>query len=259
MKKRIIVLISILMFAICFSGCSKTEISTKPKDKSDQHIDGGYEISTMTYVKEEVNDDINIQYPKVSGIENEVMEKKINDRIKSEALKIYNEYNDEDLGHLDLDVKYSISLENEYFLSIHYVGVADLEMAPHPHKLFYTTNIDMQTGNRLRLVDIVDIDEGLIEMFVNGDFKLIWPEQEESELSHCRTYDVAEKSFIDADSEENMGSVFSYMTKDSLGLTIPTEHSIGGYAQFEIKYKEIVDYLKFAGEKWSESIFNTEE
>lgn len=252
MMKRIIILTSILIFTIYFTGCNKTE-------ELDQITDNSYEISTIIYTEEDDNNNISIEYPKVSGLSDEAKQKTINDMIKAEALKVYDDYNYEDRGHLSLDIEYNITLKNGYILSIQYFGLGDVEMAPHPHKLFYTTNIDMKMGNRLRLVDLVNIKEKLINMFINGEFKPLWPEQEEVALSNYGTYDVAKESLINADSIDNMGSVFSYLTNDTLGISIPAAHAIGGHAEFEIKYKDIAEYLKDDSEGWKEFMSNTEE
>ena len=41
-----------------------------------------------------------------------------------------------------------------------------------------------------------------------------------------------------------MESEFSYMTKDSLGISIRGIHALGDYAEFEIKYKDIWKYIR---------------
>lgn len=259
MNNKNIIFISILIFTIYLTGCNNADNLNDSQKGIEELTVVSYDISSMTYIVEDDDNNISIEYPVVSGLSDEVNQKKINELIKAEALKVYNTYYYEDrdyLGHLDLDIEYYISLKNEYILSIQYYGLGDLENAPHPDKLFYTTNIDMMMGNRLKLVDLVNIEEGLINMFISREFEPLWQVQDESDLGYYGTYDVAEESFINAD---NMGSVFSYLTNDSLGISIPVSHAIGGHGEFEIKYKDIAEYLAGDSEGWNEFITNTEE
>ena len=43
-----------------------------------------------------------------------------------------------------------------------YSGYAYNKNAAYPRDIFTTINIDLQTGNRIRLKDIVNIDEGFV-------------------------------------------------------------------------------------------------
>lgn len=252
MNNKNIVFISILIFTICLTGCNNADNINDSQEELEELNVFSYDISSMTYTVEDDDNNISIEYPVVSGLSDEVNQKKINELIKAEALKVYNTYYCEDrdyLGHLNLDIEYTISLENEYILSIQYYGLGNLENAPHPHKLFYTTNIDMMMGNRLRLVDLVNIEEELINMFISGKFEPLCQVQDEFDLGYYGSYDGAEESFINAD---NMESVFSYLTNDSLGISIPVSHAIGGHAEFEIKYKDITEYLASDSDGWNE-------
>lgn len=83
-------------------------------------------------------------------------------------------------------------------------------------------------------------------MLVDGKFKVVNSEYEseyKSEISMV-TPDDWKKRLLAADPSDNMGSEFSYMTKDSLGISIGVLHALGGYAEFEIKYKDILKDIK---------------
>ncbi len=265
MKNKNIVFISVLISLICLTGCNITDKMNDLQEimgkivvsKIDKTIDfqeeldnlseNSYAISSMTYNVEDDNNNISIEYPVVTGLSDEANQIKTNKLIKAEALKVYDYYNDDrdSYGHLKLHILYDISLESEHILSIRYAGWADLEGLMHPHKWYYTTNIDMMTGNRLRLADMVSIEEGFINMFISGEFEPLCVEQVENEdgeldLGYYGSYDTAEEGFINAD---NMGSIFSYLTKDTLGIVIPVSHAIGGNAQLEIRYEDIAEYF----------------
>lgn len=259
MKSRSVIFVNIIIVTICLSGCYNADISIDLEQETDEITLDNYEISSITYIEEDDENNINIEYPVVFGLSDEGKQKKINELIKVEALKGYTAYYSEDrdfLGRLDLDIHYNVSLESDYILSIQYYGLGELEMAPHPNKLFYTTNIDMMMGNKLRLVNIVNIKEGFINKFIDGEFEHIGPLDIEPDLGEYEIYDVVEDRFVNAD---NMGSTFSYLTKDSLGISIPAGHAIGGYAEYEIKYKDIWEYLWDDIKGWNEFISSIEE
>ncbi|TYQ15265.1 UNVERIFIED_CONTAM: hypothetical protein Cloal_1699 [Acetivibrio alkalicellulosi] len=210
-----------------------------------------YDISSMTYTIEDDDNSISIKYPLISGLNDQIKQKIINELIMTEALKVYNYYDCEDRGHLALDIEFNISLKSDYILSIQYYGLGYVEEAARPNKLFYTTNIDILTGIKLRLVDLVNIEDEFINMYINGEFEYVGPLEEEPNLGYYGTHAFAEKGFINAD---NMESVFSYLTVDSLGISIPVAHAIGGYAEFEIKYKDIPEYLVGNSQGWNKFI-----
>lgn len=53
---------------------------------------------------------------------------------------------------------------------------------------------------------------------------------------------------MEGDSLDNIGTekqsdVFSYLTADSLGISIGVSHALGDHAEFEIRYEEIKDNI----------------
>lgn len=254
--KKINIVISVLIIIVSLVVSNKgAEMRSSSQKNIAQVNSDGYEISTSMYVKEEENNSISIQYPKISGLNDKDLEKKINEIIKTETFKVYNYYDYLDREHLNLEIKYNVSLKSESILSIQYSGLGYVENAAHPNKLFYTTNIDMKTGCRLRLRDLVNINEKIINMFINGEFKPLWKEQEKFALKYYKTYDKVRKKFIHGDYMDNIGTfnqsdVYSYLTNDSLGISVPVIYAIGGHAEFEINYKDIIEYLKKDSEGW---------
>lgn len=260
MIKKIIIAICIFMVTMYLTSCNIYNFKNNTQEKSDELDTTMYEYSTLIYIDKEDINDISIQYPVISGLSNKIKQQKINDTIKANALKVYNYYDYPDREHLDLDIEYLVSLKSDCILSIQYFGLGYIKGAAHPNKLFYTTTIDIKTGNRLRLLDLVNVEEGLLDMFVNGEFKPLCPKQEESALELYKNYDELKKLFINADNMDYIGTdmqsdVFSYLTKDSLGISVPVAFAIGGHAEFEIEYDKIKEYLKI-NPKYSYAISN---
>jgi hypothetical protein len=256
MKKRNL-LICILLFSILVTACDRIDESSEKSQGFDENtsnnIEETYEIIAETYLVEDDENSISIQYPVISDLSDKDMQKKINEVIMQETLKIYDYYDYEDRGHLDLEIEFNIALESSSILSIQYYGLGYVENVAHPNKLFYTTNIDMQRGVKLKLVDLISIEDDFVNMFINGDFKHVGPLEEDPILDYNYPLAIVKENFINAD---NMGSEFSYLTNDSLGISIPASHAIGGYALYEIKYDDIKEFCTENNQAWNELLNN---
>ncbi|AIQ14915.1 PdaC/SigV domain-containing protein [Paenibacillus durus] len=242
---------------------SKVENTNDPNNQQKLSIsnDINYKITEFTDSKSTDKLNYNIKYPQLSGLIDVDKQKKINNTLKDEALKVL-KYYEEPYGSVDVNIDYKIVLKTTNILSIQYSGVGYVSNAAHPNNLFYTTNINIKAGKRLRLKDIVNIDEDLASKFLNDGFKALWPEQGEA-LKHITNEEV-QQNFKDADSLDNIGTekqsdVFSYFTNDSLGISISVSHAIGDHAEFEIKYQDIKDNTKTENEIWNDLLNPTFE
>lgn len=94
-------------------------------------------------------------------------------------------------------------------------------------------------------------------MLVIGKFKAVNSEYESEYTSEINMVapDDWKKRLLAADPLDNMGSEFSYMTKDSLGISIGVMHALGDHAEFEIKYKDILKDIKLKDDTNFSKIF----
>ena len=249
-----ITMFSILLLASCGQGKAiETNGQSLPNnvvEKADENIDHStkqsnsesitYEIRKETYIDK----DIKINYPQITNLNDSDKQKMVNDLIKNEALKVLNYYPMVDSG-LSLEINYEIKRKSANLLSIQYSGVGYVKDAAHPNNIFYSTNINMDKGIRLRLKDIVKIDKNFIGKFkeaskaLKSDYNGILDELSNEDLI---------KKFSEADSLDNIGTenqsdTFSYLTNDSLGISVSVPHALGDHAEFEIKYKDIKDHM----------------
>lgn len=226
---------------------------SKPNNQEVPNItEEKYTITKLYYSKSDDKLRCTIKYPEISGLNDIDNQKKINTTLKDEALKVLNYYEDS-YGSVELNIDYKIVYMNQNILSIQYSGLGSVSNAAHPNNLFFTTNIDIKTGERLRLKDIVNIDQDFANKFLNGEFKALWPEQSVA-LKHY-TNDEIRKYFLEADSLDSIGTdqqsdVFSYFTDDSLGISISVGHAIGDHAEFKISYKNIKGNIKTENKIW---------
>ena len=208
-----------------------------------------YQITKNVYK----NKNVIIKYPQIMNFGENAKQEMLNKIIKDDALRILNNYKGV-TDELSLEITYNIKLENTYFLSIQYSGYTNIKGAAHPTNIFYTTNIDIENGKKLRLADLVKIDEAFVKNFKKGQF-IDWQGQTDSDAIQRKSAvisavnDLSSKDLIkyfnesDNMGEENASSTFSYLAKNSLGISVNIPHAIGDHGEFEMKYKDISDNI----------------
>lgn len=202
--------------------------------------DNSYEIIKKTFTSPGVK----ITYPQITRLSDPYRQEKINQLIKTEALKVL-QYYPEAKQELSLKIDDEIKWKNENLLSIQYSGVGYMKGAAYPNNLFYTTNINIPQGRKLQLKDLVIIDETLINKFKSGGLKALKPEHNDI-LQGLTDNELIEKlNKADSPDYPSGSDIFSYFTKNSLGLSFSAPHALGDHAEFEIKYPEIKNNLKF--------------
>jgi hypothetical protein len=226
----------------------ENNISSKSTDQvSNSEV---YEITQSSYTDKGMK----IAYPQIVGLSDTNRQKEINDLIKKEALKILDYYN---IGEeVSLDINYDIKWKGTNLLSIKYFGVSNIKGAAYPENMFYTTNVDMNNVNIVKLTDIININEDFVEKVKEGKY-VAWDSELSSAINLIKedidSYNLVNE-FQNADSmcEENTSFSFSYFTKDSLGISIGVAHALGDHAEFEIKYQDLKENIKTENEIWKD-------
>ncbi|QMV40484.1 polysaccharide deacetylase family protein [Cohnella cholangitidis] len=203
-----------------------------------------YEVTSETYR----NQDLILSYPQIIGLGDRAKEQAINKTLKNEALKVESLYADAD-ENFHLEMKYAIQAQTPKYLSVMYSGTSVVPDAAYPTNLLFTTNIDILTGERMKLSDIVDINASFIENFKKGKYKPYDPElQIEQEIKESMN-EYSDENWVsffehaDDLGEENAMNVFSYLTDDALGISFGVPHAIGDHAEVEIAYEELKGIL----------------
>jgi hypothetical protein len=218
-----------------------TSPGVKPAEPPDNNNNRDpYEITKANYT----DHDIKINYPQITKSSDQQKEGIINALIKHETMKVLNYYLPE-VQDLTLEINYEIKSKSASLLSIQYTGVGYMNGAASPNNHFYTTTIDFEMGNSLRLKDMVNIDKNFVEN-LKQNAKAIKPEHQ-SILNSIATNELL-NMLTNADSLDNIGTenqsdTFSYFTSDSLGISIPISHAEGDHAVFEISYQTIAQNI----------------
>ncbi|WP_431086151.1 DUF4163 domain-containing protein [Paenibacillus sp. 8b26] len=234
-----------------FSKSGEVRIDSEHSITSNTHIEQqSYELIQEKYSE----NGIIVKYPQITKLKDAEKQKSLNQILKNEVLKGLHEYGDSGSGvHLEID--YETKRQSERFLSVQYTGIRYVKDAAYPNHIFYTTNLDMNQASRLRLSDLVKIEKPFIELLKNGKITAVQPEQKgligdftQDELNQWLTSaDVPEGS-----AEESELDTFSYLTSDSLGVSIPVAHAVGDHAEYEIRFAQIPDGIKQNKELWQE-------
>jgi len=135
-----------------------------------------------------------------------------------------------------LHIGYEIMRNDDRILSIFYTADFYSPYAPHPTQLIFSTNIDLINNRRLKLSDILQVDDVLPDEF------LFWePVGNGQYINEIRDYirglgkEVLRSGFGSADIIGSMNrlGIFSYLKPNRIGISISVPNYLGDHAEFE--------------------------
>lgn len=215
------------------------------------------EYSTQTTTKYQLTKNVykvknvTVNYPQIINLGDDIKQKSLNEIIKNDVLEGFTKDVDD---NLTLEINYNIQLENKGFMSIQYYGLSTTKGIAYHTNQFYTSNIDIKNEKKLKLDDIIKIDDNFIKIYRNGSYVALEPSNSEMEaavnqyISTISNQDLIEY-FKQADSrnfEENPSSTYSYLTNDSIVVSINIPHAIGDHAEYKIKSTDIQNNINIA-------------
>lgn len=241
MDKKIITIsvISILLTSLVVVNSNKIEnekiIETHLENTYTQKVDiSKYTIEEKTYI----NKDIKVKYPQINGLEDEKKQELINNLIKEKAISIYSKT----LKELDKDQKYEvdgsyeIKLKDDKILSIAYSSFNNITPSAYPYSLFYTTNIDINSGKELTIKDFIpEVNEDFVQILKKG--KYVGPVE--------KNYQEQLIKFVFSNYPDNddlidvIKNSYVYITEDAIGISIPVPHVAGDYFPIEINKSDL--------------------
>lgn len=145
-----------------------------------------------------------------------------------------------DVVPIVLMISYQIKGNTDAWLSLIYRANYSSTYSAHPSNLVYTTNIDKRTDRRVGLSDLVILNEAFVKEFRT------WKRSEASEVTE--EVEKAINEYISHISDEellagfrasdqigsnNPWGIYTYLTKDNLGISIEVPNYAGDHAEFE--------------------------
>ena len=132
-------------------------------------------IIKKEYRNQRRNNDIQVCYPQIQGLDDEGKEKRINYQIRKDATRLVSGelYKNDNLWH---NLDYEIKLVNGEIISILYEGFSGVNIG-YPgagHRTepeILATTVDIESGKRLKLSDIITDFDTLAELLVEDKFE----------------------------------------------------------------------------------------
>ncbi len=252
-KMRIVIGLVIVTILVFLTGCnSERAVETennpvngqvtpteeeKPSKIGDEANTVPYQLKQSTYEK----GNIIVHFPQLTEMENITLEQQINEFLKREILQFVHQYEN---GDATLEIDYGVMTDTQDTLSILYTGY--YSGGAYPSHLLFTTNIDLRTGEKIRLFDKVSINEDFIKKFNHAPYIIrenpTSPNEEISlavkEYLNQITQEELIKAFKQADltdMTDNAYGVYSYFQDGALVISIQVPHVIGDHAEFKME------------------------
>jgi len=238
---------------------SQTQINSLEDEHVEQlksvETEKSYDIVESRYFDsdETMNKYIDITYPQVNGLGNGQIEQIINDEIKNTALKVLELF--ASLDDMEVIADYLITYASDDILSIYFTALpvyAPLDSLAYPMRHNVSANFLIELGERIGLANIVDINDDFTNSFYDnfylyGDYR-----SDEGKTSVDEdikgTFDLDNLLISDKDYNKE---ICSYLTEDSLFISIAVRKSAGSYALYKANYSDIEEFLNI---KWRAGI-----
>lgn len=248
MKKQIASIVIMSCVLLLLTGCMR---QANPQNAGDNTV---YKINKQSYINKKVM----INYPEVAGLSDSEKQKKVNELIKAEALHMLSHYSEEQLDKLTLELNYEIKVQKPEILSIAYSGFRHLQASVYSP--FFTTNIDMRDGTRLRIQDMVNIDHDFSEKIERGRY---FPQSAQIPLQRVQAI-VSENILQGLNTADYLGGIqnqydiYVYFTNGFLGISVGLPRPYGHHVEIEIPYQDITNNVKKENTIWKNFISNDE-
>ena len=214
----------------------KPPLTKDPLPDEQEEKSESYQIKKTLYQ----SGNLTIQYPQLTDMTDKIKEQQMNELLKTEAIKFVTQYGDNDSS---LSMEYQVTMNTKDTLSVLYSG--DYNGGIYPTHLIFTTNIDLQSGEKLSLSDVASINEEFIDEFKQSPYidrdqpSSPNKELEAAVIEYLNGFNQQEllEAFKQADQpsmKDNPYGIYSYFEKDHLIVSIQVPHALGDHAEFKM-------------------------
>ncbi|MFS0861890.1 hypothetical protein [Fredinandcohnia sp. 179-A 10B2 NHS] len=234
--RKILLLVTLAFISIIAIGCGATETTPPQGNEQETHP---YQLESLIYEVEGVK----IQYPQLTKTQNKELEERINKQIADDVLLYANQYKStEDM----LEMNYQIMMQTSEIISILFLGEYNAGM--YPTHLLFTTTVDLQEGEKIKLPVRVEINEEFIDRFLKSKYidreSPESPNEEKQAAVIEYVKGIPRNDLIDAfktadipDMDQNVYGIYSYYTEDGMVISIQVPHALGDHAEFQFTDK----------------------
>lgn len=236
-------LIILLLLLLSSCGTSKLQSLNEPA-KTNASIINTYFIKSNTFSNTSNHNNIVFKYPTIKGEGFEKSNKLIENYIHTFLIEMYGP----DYSDLELTMDFTISFQNDSFISILFKGWGNVKTAAHPNEWFLSLNINLKNGNRVKLSDLYSLNDDFMNIYFEAAKKQVPEQFSENKEDWIRIiddiqkdYDLTNSKFKETDT--NYG-VQSYFTPNGLGFSTQIPFAIGDHFETVIPYSSIEKHLK---------------
>lgn len=187
----------------------------------------------ISFIKKQyTKGDIQVEYPQLPDADS-VEAKTINEVLARDAAYffengLYEGYSGE--------IKYETTFLDEKVASFLYQGLLTSPNQSYPINLSYSTIVNMQTGEKVTLSDLVTVDDAFVEKIKQGKILSSTSAEYSKEVkNYLSSLDnealLSELSKADTIDSSN---TFTYLTDDSIVVIIGVPHALGDFVHVEI-------------------------
>ena len=216
---------------------------------SEKEAEGASSGKLKTSIQKYEVNNISVEYPVISGMENSSQQDKLNEHLKENALAILKNYPDSkepmDEEQDTLEVKCTVISADSGRVTATYEGYYNMKGAAHPNNLFYTNTVDVKTLKDISLKDAADpytmaayaLSEEV--SFITADpeaakavaegLKAVQKDMTVEQYTEClEKADFPLKKGSDGKTVTWPAS-FSYESEGTLYYSVPVPHALGDY------------------------------
>lgn len=223
---------------------SDSKNDNKGKDTKEE-IDKSkeYTIVNKTYSKNNVK----IIYPQIKDFSDTSKLNLINKDLEDGALSILSMYakDDPNLSELTMEINYEVKLKNNKYISIVYSGYSNVKGAAYSPSIFYTTNINLENGTIIKLVDYANVDNIVKKLKDLSNVKVLSDEKELKEAQKVTLMNIDDAELLstlkDSDFHMENGKLalpekgaYSYMDGDNVVISLQLNHALGDHGEFSV-------------------------
>jgi len=197
----------------------------------------GYEIQEETLENKRDGNAITILYPKLYGEDREYSP--VNDQISNIlSQSLYDSYG-ANITNLSLSLEYEVGRRDENWFSVVWKGVGSVAGTAHPNDHFFSVNLRVSDGARLKLSDMIRPEEGFLKIL-----KERFVSQNERAAAIFESYTDEELLGLIAEVDQGGLGGFSYLTEKSLFISLPVAHAAGDHGETEIPLRNLKEYMR---------------
>ncbi len=149
-----------------------------------------------------------------------------------------------------LNITYEVKSADAEKFSVLYKAAFNSKYVAHPTELVYTTNIRLKDSKRIKLSDIVKLDEAFVKEFRQWKFTVPSGSNQEVEQA-IRDYmnGLTDSELLEGlKTADQIGSgnylgMYSYLTPGQLGISVSVPNYLGDHVEFEQDYDKLGEFL----------------